>query len=107
MNVRMARWIVTAAVAGFLVGLFWIAMGFVFFSAEGSGPWWAVYILALLVTCPGWFAGIVFAPIANAAVYALIGLLAFKLRESGRPSRSPTGPSTENDPSQVGGIDVK
>lgn len=83
----MAKWIVYAALAGFVVGIFWVAMSFVFFTAEPNGPWWAIYMLALVITCPAWYLPIFpLTPIANAAIYALVASFVFKLRQAARPS---------------------
>jgi hypothetical protein len=90
MNRQMKKWVTRAAAAGFLVGVFWVAMGFVFFSGEPSGLWSYLYPIALIITCPAWYLPIFpFTPVANAVIYALAGWFAFKLRESARPSRSP------------------
>jgi hypothetical protein len=83
----MAKWIVYAALAGFVVGIFWVVMSFVFFTAEPSGPWWAVYMLALVITCPAWYLPIFpLTPIGNAVIYALIAFFVFKLRQAARGS---------------------
>ena len=90
MNRQMKKWVTRAAAAGFLVGVFWVAMGFVFFSGEPSGLWSYLYPIAVIITCPAWYLPIFpFTPIANAVIYALGGWFAFKLRESARPSRWP------------------
>ena len=82
----MAKWIYTAAAAGFLVGMFWLVMSFVFFTAEPSGPWWSLYIMLLAISCPAWFVPIFpFTPVVNAAIYTLTAFCGYKLRQSGRP----------------------
>jgi hypothetical protein len=83
----MAKWIGSAAIAGLMVAIFWFVMTFVFFTAEPQGPWWALYLILQMITCPAWFLGFFFpplVPILNAAIYALVALLICKLRGSSR-----------------------
>jgi hypothetical protein len=83
----MAKWVLRAAAAGFVIGAFWCAMFFVFFTAEPHGPWWGLYFVLMLITCPAWFLGGFLGPLipfGNAGIYALIAFCAYKLRESGR-----------------------
>lgn len=82
----MAKWVWRAAAAGFGIGVFWCVMFFVFFTAEPHGPWWGLYFILMLITCPAWFIGFFFPiiPVSNAAIYALGVFFIFKLRESSR-----------------------
>jgi hypothetical protein len=82
----MSRWAFSAGLTGFVVGFFWLAMSFVFFTAEPQGPWWTLYFILMLITCPAWFLAFFFplVPLVNGAIYALAALFIFKLRESSR-----------------------
>jgi hypothetical protein len=81
----MGKWTFTAGLTGFVVGFFWLAMSFVFFTAEPHGPWWALYFIVMLITCPAWFlAFFPLVPLGNGAIYAVVALFIFKLRESSR-----------------------
>jgi hypothetical protein len=85
----MAKWVIGASVLGFLIGVFWMVMAFVFFTAEPQGMWWTLHSLALIITYPGWFL-FPFTPIANAGLYALVGALIYKARpSSSRAAASP------------------
>jgi len=67
----MAKWVIRAALLGFLIGGFWMVMAFVFFTAEPQGGLWTLYFLALIITCPAWFLPIFpFTSIANSRAAA-------------------------------------
>jgi hypothetical protein len=85
----MTKWVIGAAVLGFLIGVFWMVMAFVFFTAEPQGVWWTLFSFAVIITCPAWFL-FPFTPIANAGLYALVATLIYKARpSSSRAAASP------------------
>ena len=76
--------IVSAAIIGALVPVFWGIMSFVLFNANGR--WTNVYWSLVYLTCPFWLisgnAGTILAPILNGGLYGLAAFVFYKYRIS-------------------------
>ena len=82
------------AVIGFLVPVFWGALGFIFFNAPES-RWTDRFWALVYITCPPWLIpetsltpGWVIAPILNACLYGSIAMVIVGMRRRMQPGPS-------------------